>query len=240
MSESLDNESQGGFVIQPSEVEDIDTLFELYARKVRELEIISNSLALTERLRTNIGGMFGAMTAQAANDNVQAAVVEVRQLERKIVQQLVRRPSDLHRMEPRHFEELVCALLADMGLEVKLTPATRDGGRDILAAWKTPVGELLTIVECKRYRPDRPVAVREIRSFLYTIRDGDRASCGMLATTSYFSKDAANLAADYVYQLNLKDARDIKQWLERYGTWTQSKSSGFWLPAGPNVAPPAP
>jgi len=222
----------GELVIQPSDIDDIDKLFDLYTQKVRELEILNNSIASTGRLRSVMADIVKSVTGRAANDNVDVVRVEIKQLEKRIVHQLAQRPDDLYRLEPRQFEELVCALLADMGLDVRLTPQVKDGGRDVLAVLKTPLGELLTIVECKRYRPDRPVRINEIRSFLFTVREYDRASCGLLATTSYFSPASSNLAADYAYLLKLRDVKDIRQWLAQYGTWTQSKNTGFWLPGG--------
>lgn len=214
----------------PGDVQDIGSLFDLYSAKVRELEAINNSLQITERAKTMVSSTLDDIMRRAANDNVSPVNIEIYNLERKIVEQLVKRPDDLYKLASRQFEELVCALLSDMGYEVKLTPETRDGGRDIIAVARTSIGELLTIVECKRYRAENPVSVSEIRSFLFTVRESDRASCGMFATTSYFSRDAANLAADYFYQLKLKDVQDIRTWLQQYGTWTQADKGGFWLP----------
>jgi restriction endonuclease Mrr len=215
----------------PVDVQDIGHLFDLYSGKVRELEAIHNSIQITESAKAMVSGTLEEIMRRAANDNLPSVRIEIYNLERKIVEQLVKRPDDLYKLASRQFEELVCALLSDMGYEVKLTPETRDGGRDILAVAKTSIGELLTIIECKRYRAENPVSVSEIRSFLFTVRESDRASCGMFATTSYFSRDAANLAADYFYQLKLKDVQDIRTWLQQYGTWTQADRGGFWLPA---------
>jgi restriction endonuclease Mrr len=214
----------------PVDVQDIGSLFDLYSAKVRELEAINNSLQITERAKAMVSSTLDDIMGRAANDNLSPVHIEIHNLERKIVEQLVNRPDDLYKLASRQFEELVCALLSDMGYEAKLTPETRDGGRDIIAVAKTSIGELLTIVECKRYRAENPVSVSEIRSFLFTVRESDRASCGMFATTSYFSRDAANLAADYFYQLKLKDVQDIRTWLQQYGTWTQAEKGGFWLP----------
>lgn len=216
--------------IQPSELENIDSLFDLYSKKIRDLEILDRSLETTNRAKEIMASLLSTMQKEAANDNVPGLRVEVKNLERTIIQRLAERPEDLHRLRSRQFEELVCALLADMGYEVQLTQATKDGGRDILAVVKTSVGELLTIVECKKYRKDRPVSIHEIRSFLFTVREKDRASFGLLATTSYFSRDSINLAADYAYQLKLEDFEGVHTWLKKYGTWTQGKDSGFWLP----------
>ena len=42
-------------------------------------------------------------------------------------------PELMRNLSPRKFEELVAELFSDMGYEVVLTPATRDGGFDFKA-----------------------------------------------------------------------------------------------------------
>ena len=43
-------------------------------------------------------------------------------------------------MSPRGFEELVAEMLSRLGYEVTLTPASRDGGKDIYAARRDHLG----------------------------------------------------------------------------------------------------
>jgi restriction endonuclease Mrr len=206
----------------------LDELFTLYAEKLEQLRILDQSLKTTARAQKSIAELIGSL--RAANDNQRPASITVEDIERRIVSQLASQPDDLYQLRPVYFEQLVCTLLADMGLEVQLTPQTRDGGRDILAVANTPFGQLLTIVECKKYAPHNKISVNELRSFLFTIRERDRASCGLFATTSFFSRDANKLAADYSYQLKLRDFGGLKDWLNRYGTWTESERVGLWLP----------
>jgi len=63
---------------------------------------------------------------------------------------LKKQPKDIFTLSPRKYEELVAELMRDMGYEVTLTKATRDGGKDILASIRTEVGDLLCLVEAKR------------------------------------------------------------------------------------------
>lgn len=64
-------------------------------------------------------------------------------------------PENLYTLDPRKFEELVAELLDREGFAVKITPPTRDGGRDILAYTNGKIGEHLYLVECKRYASHR-------------------------------------------------------------------------------------
>lgn len=90
-----------------------------------------------------------------------------------IIERLRRQPASIFELPSRQFEELVAELLADLGYEVELTQATRDGGKDILAYMDTPHGKLLCLVEAKRYRHDRPVGVELVRQLYGTLVDAD-------------------------------------------------------------------
>jgi restriction system protein len=69
-----------------------------------------------------------------------------------MVDALKKRPEDISKLSSRKYEELVAELLSDIGYDVELTPATRDGGKDILAYFKTDCGTFLCLVEAKRFR----------------------------------------------------------------------------------------
>jgi len=148
----------------------------------------------------------------------------------EFIKYLARHPNLLYDIEPRRFEMLIAELLTDMGYEVELTPQSRDGGRDILAAFNLPHGKILTLVECKRFRPDRKIGIDILERFLWVLDRKDRASCGLIATTSYFSSEAIATEKEYKWRLGLKDFDGLRDWLSRYGMWTQNNNLGLWLP----------
>ena len=119
---------------------------------------------------------------------------------------------DVH---PRRFEELVAELFRRMGYEVVLTPTARDGGRDVHAFQKGGVGTLLTLVECKRFRPDRKVGVGVVRA-LFGVVEAERASHGIIATTSSFTRDAKLFQQNLQYRLSLRDFTDLAKWCKQY------------------------
>lgn len=134
-----------------------------------------------------------------------------------LLRTLARNPEGLFRLEPRAFEELVAELLDREGLRVTLTPPTRDGGRDIMAFADTPLGEQLYLVECKRFSPDRPVGVRFVRELFGTL-EAERATGGMLVTTSRFSPDALVFRESLRWRLSLRDYLSLSEWLKKHGT----------------------
>lgn len=124
-------------------------------------------------------------------------------------------PEKLYQMSPRKFEELVASILKDMGFDVELTQATRDGGRDIIAHVRNAVTSYLTYIECKRYAADNKVGVGIIREVV-GVHHMHRATKSIIVTTSFFSADAVKEAAQMENQLDLKDFNDIKLWLGQY------------------------
>ncbi len=124
-------------------------------------------------------------------------------------------PEKLYDLSPRKFEELIASILEDLGFDVQLTQATRDGGSDIIAYIRNAVCEYLTLVECKKYDPKRKVGVGIIRE-VTGVHHLKRAAKSIIVTTSYFSADAVKEARAFEHQLELKDYDAIKLWLQRY------------------------
>ncbi len=134
-----------------------------------------------------------------------------------LLQELKRHPEDLYRISSRKFEELIAELLDDMGWEVQLTPAVKDGGKDIIATMQTDLGEILCLVEAKHYRVDRPVQVSLVRQLFGTYADFG-ATSAMLVTTSSFTRGAREFQTKHRYQISLKEYNDVVEWIRRYRT----------------------
>jgi DNA-directed RNA polymerase specialized sigma24 family protein/HJR/Mrr/RecB family endonuclease len=156
---------------------------------------------------------------------------ELETINSELVRYLAKHPEQIYQLQPRNFEVLVAHLLIDMGYDVELTPPARDGGRDILAVLKVPAGKILTIVECKRYAPDHRVGVDIVERFLFTV-ERDKASFGLIASTSSFTEGARALERQFRWRLGLRDFNVLKAWLDKYGCWTVSDGTGLWLPGG--------
>lgn len=127
---------------------------------------------------------------------------------------LLNNPNAMHEMSPRKFEELVAYIMEKHGYEVTLTQQSRDGGIDIFALKNEGFGNILTIVDCKKYSETNPVGVAAVRGMYGTLQI-ENASHGMIATTSRFTRDANVLAKEYKYQLSLKNHADILQWIQQ-------------------------
>ena len=133
----------------------------------------------------------------------------------KLIRSLVINPASMFKISPRKFEELVAELLIREGMRVTLTPATRDGGRDILAVADTPIGQQLYLTECKRYTKENPVDVTVVRS-LYGVVTQENASAGLIVTTSRFTSDAIRFAEPIQYRMELRDFKSLLNWLKKH------------------------
>jgi restriction endonuclease Mrr len=71
-------------------------------------------------------------------------------------------PEKMYQLEPRKFEELIAAILENLGYSVELTAKGADGGVDIFATQKSDIGEVLLIVDCKRYSATNHVGVEVV------------------------------------------------------------------------------
>jgi restriction system protein len=131
-----------------------------------------------------------------------------------LIEALAARPDLMYTISPRQFEELVAELYDREGYEVELTPVSNDGGVDIYAVQRTAFGSFLTVIDCKRYRKDRPIEVDLVRQLYGTVEAQD-ASVGVLATTSHFTRGAKAFQRDRKFRLGLQDFLDLHEMLRR-------------------------
>lgn len=138
----------------------------------------------------------------------------------EVTRHLLRKPEDMYSLSPRSFEQLVAFLLEGLGYTITLTQQTRDEGVDIFALKKDEVGEFLTVVDCKKFSPSRPVGIEIVRS-LYGVLEIQNASHAMVATTSRFTLAAKALEREKRHRISLKAHGDILRWIQRVAGKTQ-------------------
>ncbi len=125
----------------------------------------------------------------------------------------VRTVEDLVRLSPRDFENLVGKLLERLGYNVRLTPASRDGGVDMLAERRGPLSPQSIIVECKHY-PHRTVPVHELRALYGVLTRRDDAQRAVLVTSGDFSQGCYEFARGQ--PIDLIDGKRLLGLLQKY------------------------
>ena len=101
-------------------------------------------------------------------------------------------------LTPSEFEGLITNLFSKMGLETRLTQASRDGGVDCVAWDMRPVVGGKVIVQAKRYK--HTVGVSAVRDLYGTVMN-EGAAKGILVTTSGYGKSAYDFATNKPLEL---------------------------------------
>ena len=108
-----------------------------------------------------------------------------------VLSSLDHRPN-LMELTPGEFESLISNLFQKMGLETRLTQASRDGGVDCVAFDPRPIFGGKVVIQAKRYKDT--VGVSAVRDLFGTVQN-EGASKGILVTTSGFGSAAYEFAA---------------------------------------------
>ncbi|MDB5322468.1 MAG: hypothetical protein JWN40_4099 [Phycisphaerales bacterium] len=89
-----------------------------------------------------------------------------------IVELIMKDPTEVFRIPPRKWEEIIAGAYKKAGFEeVTLTPASGDGGRDVIAI-KYGLGTIRVIDQVKAYKPDHLVTANDVRALLGVLQGG--------------------------------------------------------------------
>ena len=124
------------------------------------------------------------------------------------IEQILNDKNKIYQISPRDFEKLVAEVFSRQGYNVKITPATRDGGCDIIATKDINGIPYMILIECKRYSKERKAGVQLVRSLL-GVQSDMRANKAILVTSSLFTKDAREFAERQNYLISLVDIDDL-------------------------------
>lgn len=179
-----------------------------------ESSVAAGSMLFAKMKEISISGKMEKKIYESTLFKPESSII-ITDIDEEVKKYFKKHPEHLYEMSPRKFEELIASILKDLGFDVELTKATKDGGRDIIARLKNSVMNFLAYVECKRYAPDNKIDVGIVREVV-GVHYLDKPSQSIIVTTSFFTKDAQEVAKSIENQLVLKDFNDIKSWLERY------------------------
>mgnify|MGYP000931810443 CR=1 FL=1 len=130
-----------------------------------------------------------------------------------LYQHFVDHPQDMQRLPSRDFERLVASIFAARGWRAELGPGTGDGGVDVRLWQADPLGEILTLVQVKRYAVDRPISLEAVAALEGHV-ERQRASRGLFVTSSRFLPGVRQFANLNRHRLALADANDVARWCE--------------------------
>lgn len=139
--------------------------------------------------------------------------VEFRDIEKELVEYFAKHPEKLREIDPYDFEKLMAAIFKNRGFDVQLTPKSKDGGVDLMLLKRSDLGAAMTLVDCKRYAAHNKVGVEVVRG-LYGVVERERATSGLIVTTSYFTSGAVAERERLKYRMGLADYDNVQQFLK--------------------------
>lgn len=141
-------------------------------------------------------GLAAAMSPSPAELAPVRPVLELKMVDKRfideadVLSELDTRPN-LMELTPSEFESLITNLFTKMGLEARLTQASRDGGVDCVAYDPRPIFGGKVVIQAKRYK--NTVGVSAVRDLFGTMQN-EGASKGILVTTSGYGSAAFQFA----------------------------------------------
>lgn len=125
----------------------------------------------------------------------------------------------IRKKNPYEFQDLVAALLRAMNYHTPfVAPKGKDGGVDVLA-YVDPLGAQTPRIKVQvKHYPENPIGVKEIRSLVGILRDGD---IGLFVTSGTFSPSAKQEASTSKEYVKLIDGDEfITLWQNYYSKMT--------------------
>jgi len=120
-------------------------------------------------------------------------------------------PERLQRLHWREFEVLLFRLFQNQGFEPMLGAGQGDEGVDLRLVQRSPLGDVLTFVQAKRYRTDRPVKLPEVQA-LFGAAQLDGANSALFVTTSRYARAPKKWAARTNGYIELAAADEVVKW----------------------------
>lgn len=188
-----------------------------------------------KEVRKTLEGRHAPQLMKEVRSSTRKYTIEVHNICKSIISDLLKaddKKSYLQNyVDPDQFEEVVADLLREQGLDVFLTPKSRDGGKDIWATVSIEGKRYTVLVECKMRDNKKtldPALVRAVLGSLVVARkDGINADFAMLVTSTDNIGPESVRIEQLAQELSIKDCNDVLDWAARYG----SMKNGLWLPS---------
>lgn len=152
-------------------------------------------------------------------NNEESPIITLSPVNDQVLKYLSEHPESFYQLTDNDFEVVMAEIYSRLGYDVTRTKATRDGGKDLIIRIPEILGDFIYYVECKKYAAKRPIGVGIIRNLIGTVNT-DRVNGGILATTSFFTRDAYEFISGNKWNCQIKthDYNVIKDLLNQVVT----------------------
>lgn len=205
-------------------LEEIGDRFKLTAERIRQIEAIALRKLKHPTSRQRLEEVVNSyQEEERENEDIEKLVdlpvdLNIALISTNVYESLIQyfsnHPKEMKTMDRRKLEEMIAELFYGFGYEVELTKQTRDGGRDIIAIKDSEVSTKY-LIEAKRPDPKNIIGIGPVRE-LYGVKSDERATKAILATTTYFTRDAIMFFDRHKWELEPRDYEGIIKWINDY------------------------
>lgn len=141
-------------------------------------------------------------------------IPDFEQVNLELMEYISRHPSKLDELKWREFELLLEAVFRNQGYQTQIGTGYRDGGIDLRLLKHDNIGEVVTLVQAKRYDNSIPIRLEAVQA-LAAVVDDNKANRGLFVTTSRYYPSAKKFAERQEHRIVLADSNDVAQWCTR-------------------------
>lgn len=154
--------------------------------------------------------------SEKAIDSEESPIITLSPVNDQVLKYLSEHPESFYQLTDNDFEIVMAEIYSKLGYDVTRTKATRDGGKDLIIRIPEKLGDFIYYVECKKYAAKRPIGIGIIKNLVGTVNT-DRVNGGILATTSFFTRDVYKFISDNKWNCQIKthDYNAIKDLLSQ-------------------------
>lgn len=172
---------------------------------------LNDNLQLLFKL-THIDVLFEIAPVQAFESTCRIILPNFNEINSELIEYFAKHPENLIDLPWRRFEELLDVIFKNQGFRTILGTGSADGGVDLRLLHSDACGELLTLVQAKRYRK-LPIQLDAVQAFC-AVMDDEKANRGVFVTTSRYLPVAQRFADRHRHRLVLADSQDVSRWCQ--------------------------
>ena len=137
-------------------------------------------------------------------------ITDFKEINMELISYFSKNPDALQNLEHRKFEMLLDVIFRNQGYITELGPGIGDGGVDLRLIQKDTVGEIITLVQAKRYKKN-PIRLDAVKALTATV-DRQGANRGLFVTTSRYLPGVEKWASEQPTKIVLAKSINIAEW----------------------------
>ena len=132
----------------------------------------------------------------------------------ELIEYFSKNPDALQNLGDRKFEKLLDVIFRNHGYITELGPGWADGGIDLRLIQKDTVGQILTLVQAKRYKKENAIRLDAVKALTATV-DRENANRGLFVTTSRYLPGVEKWASEQPTKIILAKSEDVAEWCRK-------------------------